>query len=175
MRYYLILSILPLMVSCASMQHKQSKTITVHAISAAGIGKAIGTVSFEESVKGLVISPKLHSLSAGLHGFHIHENPSCETADKEGKAVAGLAAGGHFDPHSSAKHEGPEGQGHHGDLPALIVNTDGTANTTLTAPRLRLADIIGRSLMIHEGGDNYSDNPKPLGGGGARIACGVIN
>lgn len=175
MRYYLILSILPLMVSCTSMQQKQSKTITVHAISAAGIGKAIGTVRFEESVKGLVITPKLHLLSAGLHGFHIHENPSCETADKEGKAVAGLAAGGHFDPHSSAKHEGPEGQGHHGDLPALIVNTDGTANTTLTAPRLRLADIIGRSLMIHEGGDNYSDNPKPLGGGGARIACGVIN
>jgi Cu-Zn family superoxide dismutase len=28
--------------------------------------------------------------------------------------------------------------------------------------------------MIHEGGDNYSDQPKPLGGGGARIACGVI-
>jgi Cu-Zn family superoxide dismutase len=28
--------------------------------------------------------------------------------------------------------------------------------------------------MIHEGGDNYSDKPKPLGGGGARIACGVV-
>ena len=28
--------------------------------------------------------------------------------------------------------------------------------------------------MIHEGGDNYSDTPKPLGGGGARMACGVI-
>ena len=23
------------------------------------------------------------------------------------------------------------------------------------------------------GGDNYSDQPVPLGGGGARIACGV--
>lgn len=174
MRYYLLLSILPLMLSCASMQHQQSKTITVHAISAAGIGKAIGTVRFEESAKGLVITPRLHSLSAGLHGFHIHEKPSCETADKEGKAVAGLAAGGHFDPHSSAKHEGPDGHGHHGDLPALIVNNDGTANTTLIAPRLSLSEISGRSLMIHEGGDNYSDSPKPLGGGGARIACGVI-
>ena len=28
--------------------------------------------------------------------------------------------------------------------------------------------------MIHAGGDNYSDLPKPLGGGGDRIACGVI-
>jgi Cu-Zn family superoxide dismutase len=28
--------------------------------------------------------------------------------------------------------------------------------------------------MIHVGGDNMSDQPKPLGGGGARYACGVI-
>jgi Cu-Zn family superoxide dismutase len=28
--------------------------------------------------------------------------------------------------------------------------------------------------MIHAGGDNYADQPAPLGGGGARIACGVI-
>jgi Cu-Zn family superoxide dismutase len=28
--------------------------------------------------------------------------------------------------------------------------------------------------MIHAGGDNYSDHPKRLGGGGARIACGVV-
>ena len=35
-------------------------------------------------------------------------------------------------------------------------------------------DFLGRSIMIHEGGDSYSDKPAPLGGGGARIACGVI-
>jgi Cu-Zn family superoxide dismutase len=45
---------------------------------------------------------------------------------------------------------------------------------TLTAPRLKVADAEGRALMIHAGGDNYSDQPKPLGGGGARIACGVV-
>jgi Cu-Zn family superoxide dismutase len=28
--------------------------------------------------------------------------------------------------------------------------------------------------MIHAGGDNYSDEPAPLGGGGARVACGVV-
>ena len=38
----------------------------------------------------------------------------------------------------------------------------------------KLSDLSGRSLMIHAAGDNYSDDPKPLGGGGARIACGVI-
>jgi Cu-Zn family superoxide dismutase len=28
--------------------------------------------------------------------------------------------------------------------------------------------------MIHAGGDNHADHPAPLGGGGARMACGVI-
>jgi Cu-Zn family superoxide dismutase len=35
--------------------------------------------------------------------------------------------------------------------------------------------IRGRSIMIHAGGDDYSDAPAPLGGGGARIACGAIH
>ena len=39
---------------------------------------------------------------------------------------------------------------------------------------LKLEALTGRTIMIHEGGDNYSDSPQPLGGGGARIACGVI-
>ena len=28
--------------------------------------------------------------------------------------------------------------------------------------------------MIHAGGDNHSDHPKLLGGGGTRMVCGVI-
>jgi Cu-Zn family superoxide dismutase len=28
--------------------------------------------------------------------------------------------------------------------------------------------------MVHAGGDNHDDHPMPLGGGGARFACGVI-
>ena len=38
----------------------------------------------------------------------------------------------------------------------------------------RMNEIKGRALMIHAGGDNHSDHPAPLGGGGARMACGVI-
>ncbi|TMA53165.1 MAG: hypothetical protein E6J75_15750, partial [Deltaproteobacteria bacterium] len=37
---------------------------------------------------------------------------------------------------------------------------------------VKLEDVAGRALVIHEGGDNYSDTPKPLGGGGVRMACG---
>ena len=61
-----------------------------------------------------------------------------------------------------------------GDLPALYVDPQGNATSPVLAPRLKMADLKRRSLMIHMAGDNYSDHPAPLGGGGARVACGVI-
>ena len=93
---------------------------------------------------------------------------------KDGKMTPGQAAGGHFDPKKTGKHLGPNGDGHLGDLPVLVVDKDGKATTPVVASRLKVADLKGHSLMIHAGGDNYSDTPKPLGGGGARVACGVV-
>lgn len=155
------------------------KTVTINAISAdgskpGGIGAAIGTISFSDSDSGLVIKPALKQLSPGSHGFHLHEKASCDAADKDGKMVAGQAAGGHYDPAKTGMHAGPMGEGHHGDLPALVVDSDGNAVKSVVAPHLKLADIAGHAVIIHEGGDNYSDTPKPLGGGGGRVACGII-
>jgi Cu-Zn family superoxide dismutase len=56
----------------------------------------------------------------------------------------------------------------------MRVDSGGNAMTAVIAPNLKLADVKGRAIMIHAGGDNYSDQPAPLGGGGARIACGVV-
>jgi Cu-Zn family superoxide dismutase len=148
--------------------------VPMNLITEQGIGKSIGTVTISEGPDGLVFTPQLTGLAPGLHGFHVHQNADCSAGMKDGKPVAGLAAGGHFDPAKTGKHEGPHGKGHLGDLPALPVGADGKAVTPVTAPRLKLADVHGRSLMIHAGGDNYADQPAPLGGGGARVACGVI-
>ena len=87
--------------------------------------------------------------------------------------VAGLAAGGHWDPDETGEHLGPFGNGHRGDLSRLVVNDDGTTPTSVVAPRLSTADLRGKALVVHAGGDTYSDTPA-LGGGGARIACGVV-
>ena len=124
------------------------KIVVVNAISEEGVGKIIGTVKLSDSDAGLLIDPDLGELSPGLHGFHIHEKPNCGVADKDGKKVAGLGAGGHYDPHKSAKHEGPEGHGHHGDLPALEVKDDGSATKIVVAPRLKLSEITGRSFFF---------------------------
>ena len=151
----------------------QKQLIQVYQVDAKGVGASIGTVTFKQTAKGLLITPALGKLSPGEHGFHIHENGSCEAALKDGKMGAALAAGGHLNPEKVAHHGTPL-DGHLGDLPALTVNDKGFATTPVLAPRLKLADIQGRAIMIHAGGDNYSDSPKPLGGGGDRVACGVI-
>lgn len=144
-------------------------------VTAAGTGKMIGVVSISESPNGLVFTPKLTDLPPGPHGYHVHENGSCGVNEKDGKKVAAGAAGSHLDPGGSKQHLGPTGNGHLGDLPPLVVGGDGRATVPVTAPRMKsLAEVKGKALMIHAGGDNYADKPAPLGGGGERIACGVI-
>ena len=145
----------------------------VHKVTATGVGEAVGTVTIGD---GGAVKTALKGLPAGPHGFHIHQNGSCDPATPAGgQPTAAGAAGGHFDPQSTGKHEGPQGSGHLGDLPLLEVGADGAANATLTAPHLKdAASLKGKAVVIHAGGDNYSDQPQPLGGGGARIACGII-
>lgn len=150
-------------------------SVSMNAVDEKGAGKAIGTVTISENQYGLVFTPDLEGLSPGLHGFHVHENGDCGPSQKDGKVTPAGAAGGHFDPKKSGQHGAPWGEGHLGDLPALYVNKEGQASNAVLSPRLRkLDDVKGRALMIHAGGDNYSDEPQPLGGGGARMACGVI-
>jgi superoxide dismutase, Cu-Zn family len=159
----------------ASMAAKAApEPIVMNVVSAAGIGAQLGTVTLEETPYGVVFTPSLAGLEPGAHGFHVHENGNCAPDVKEGKPVPALAAGGHYDPEASKKHGLPWGNGHRGDLPGLVVDGTGNANMPVLAPRLKLAELKGRSLMIHVGGDNHADHPQPLGGGGPRMACGVI-
>jgi superoxide dismutase, Cu-Zn family len=118
-------------------------TVTMNEALPDGNGKALGTVTVTETPYGLLFSPKLTGLAAGIHGF------------------------AHLGPYND--------KGHLGDLPGLVVNADGTATYQILAPRLKsLSELKQHALMIHVGGDNYADHPMPLGGGGARMACGVI-
>lgn len=147
--------------------------IAMHAVDERGVGAPIGQVTVSETRYGLVFTPALRGLSPGLHGFHVHQNPDCSAQERDGKMIPAIAAGGHFDPEKTNKHGTPWGDGHAGDLPPLYVAADGQANQPVLAPRLAMADMKGRSLIIHAGGDNHADHPAPLGGGGARMACGV--
>ncbi|MBT9490941.1 MAG: superoxide dismutase family protein [Paucibacter sp.] len=165
-----------LLISLCGVVHAAaaaSIAIPRHLIDSQGANRPLGWVTVIESNFGLVFSPDLAGLPPGFHGFHVHENPSCAPGVRDGQTVAGLAAGGHFDPLGTERHGTPWGTGHLGDLPALVVDASGHANYPVLAPRLKLADLRARSLMVHINGDNHADHPMPLGGGGGRLACGV--
>lgn len=158
---------MPLAAAAASI------AVPMHLIDSQGASRPLGQITVIESNFGLVFSPDLDGLPPGIHGFHVHEHPSCAPGVRDGVAVAGLAAGGHFDPLGSQRHGTPWGTGHLGDLPALVVDASGHANYPVLAPRLKLADLRARSLMVHINGDNHADHPMALGGGGGRLPCGV--
>ncbi len=170
MRHFILtfligLALSPLTTSWAA--ENQDLIVNMYQVAQTGVGESVGTVTIQQTKYGLLFIPNLHGLAPGVHGFHIHENPVC--------TEMGMAAGGHYDPTKTGKHLGPyDDKGHKGDLPVLIVDQSGQATLPVLAPRLKLSELKEHSLMIHEGGDNYSDEPQKLGGGGGRMVCGII-
>lgn len=175
MRLLILASAAAAITACASLRDD-----TIHVpmalTSASGPGASIGEIVLKRGGAGVELKLNLRGLPPGQHGFHLHTAPSCETTtNAEGVAVLGGGAGGHLDPAASGHHMGPMGQGHLGDLPVLLVNADGTARQILQVTRFHSPeDFAGHALVIHAGGDNYGDAPLPLGGGGVRLACGVV-
>lgn len=167
-------SLIAVLLTTSAMANTNEPTASMSLVDATGKLAWIGEITVSETPYGLLFTPQLRALPPGLHGFHLHEYPSCAPKEKDGKPVAALAAGGHYDPDASGRHGTPWGDGHRGDLPPLYVDAEGSSVQPVLAPRLKASDLGGRTLMIHIGGDNHADHPAPLGGGGARIACGVI-
>lgn len=136
-------------------------------------GEKIGRAELTELSKGVKIKIEASRLMPGKHGFHIHENGSCEPPDFK-------SAGGHFNPFG--KHHGFENKKgpHAGDLPNLFVGTEGKVSTEMIDKYVTLAQgepgsLLkpgGTSLVIHDGPDDYMTDPA--GNSGGRAACGRI-
>ena len=142
-------------------------------LDAGGIGKEIGTLERSDTEAGLRVrrawpAYRQATTVSMFTLIRIAVPVTRQTANQ--RPAWGLAA---ISPANTGKHLGPLGEGHKGGLPALTVDADGKATQDVLAPHLKVSDVKGHSIMIHVGGDNYSDQPAPLGGGGARIACGV--
>lgn len=154
--------------SLSTLSLAATLTVPMNFTAEQGTGASAGRIVISETPYGLQFSPNLRGLTPGGHGFHVHATPSCDNN--------GMAAGGHYDPENTGIHRGPyDDSGHLGDLPLLTVKDDGTATTPVIAPRLhRLSELQNHALMVHTGGDNYDDTPEKLGGGGARMVCGII-
>lgn len=141
-------------------------------------GREIGTVTLQPQRNGsTVIAIRVLRLTAGFHGFHIHEHGRCEVTD-EGVFIT---AGGHFD--MTRQQHGA----HSGDMPSLQADEQGRASLVFHTTNFNLRDLLandGTAIIIHAEADNFANIPARYGGAdeatrangdaGARIACGVV-
>ena len=133
-------------------------------------GEAMGTVMLTQGPRGVLIQARISGLSAGPHGFHIHETGACSPDFS--------AAGDHFNPHGVGHGPLYAGGEHAGDLPNIIAHAGGEAMADYYTPAVTLADgslhslfdADGSAIVIHEGPDSYGEDA----GAGGRAACGVI-
>ena len=98
----------------------------------------------------------------GPHGFHIHEFGNCQAGTPNDPFPA---AGEHWNPTNQ-----PHGN-HAGDFPVLFSN-QGQARMCFFTDRFQVANIIGKSVIIHQNPDDY--RTQPAGASGKKLACGVI-
>jgi superoxide dismutase, Cu-Zn family len=128
-----------------------------------------GTVDFATGPNGLVVHAYVNNLPPGPHGIHIHEKGDCSAPDA-------FSAGEHFNP-TGEKHGGLHSNERHiGDLGNIVANKKGSTHLEIKVPPSKSEydwkGIIGKSIVIHEGKDDFKSQPS--GNSGKRIACGLI-
>lgn len=109
-------------------------------------------VLVESTVQGLP------DTDTGFFGFHIHAGNNCA-----GDGFPNTSS--HYNP-TKAPHPS-----HAGDLPPLL-SCHGNAYMTVATDRFRVADIIGRTVVVHDMADDF--HTQPAGNAGTKIACGAI-
>ncbi len=72
--------------------------VPIQRISPAGVHENTGSFGLLQLPDKLEVLVVLTGFPPGWHAMHIHEKGSCAPAVKDGKLVAGAAAGPHFDP-----------------------------------------------------------------------------
>ncbi len=135
-------------------------------------GLEIGNARFEQGPTGVLIRIQIApgGLTPGWHGLHLHEKGDC--SDVGTYQLSGGHHGKEVGAHGLMNPDrGPEP----GDLPNAWAAADGSAGyeafTRLTELVPALGD-DGLSIVIHAAEDDHRS--QPIGGAGARVACGVV-
>lgn len=121
-----------------------------------------GTVQFYPMWGGVLIVAQFRGLprsGEGIFGFHIHQGRNCTGPDFGD-------TGGHFD------FGGTHHPNHAGDMLPLFRCCGGRAYLSFVTSRFSVTDVIGRTVVVHSGADDF--NSQPAGNAGRKIGCGVI-
>lgn len=125
-------------------------------------------IHFKTTDEGLAYNIKAQGLKPGKHAYHIHFYGDCTASDAD-------SAGTHFNLKGSSHNPPDDIDRITGDLGDLDVDDNGEAEDSgILEDGMLQGDksIIGRSVIIHEKPNDYSE--PPIGAAGDRDACGVI-
>lgn len=131
-----------------------------------------GNAVFTQENGAVTMVVVLGGLKEGVHAIHLHEKADCTAED-------GSSAGGHWNPTNQPHGKWGIATGYHkGDIGNLTANADGNATLSMTTDEWCIGcgdankDILGKSIIIHEGTDDFTT--QPTGNAGGRVSCGGI-
>lgn len=149
-----------------------AQTLTTQLNAADGKHVADATVDFTNGYATVTIETvDAGILSPGLHGLHIHAVGKCEANSvppSGGQSADFASAGGHFQAPAHT------GQPASGDLPPLLVRSDGSGKLVATSDGFtidQLKGAEGSSIVLHQGADVGATTAES----DQRIACGVLS
>ena len=127
-----------------------------------------GVVRFYQTKSGVIVLAEISGLPKSenkckqpIFAFHIHSGDSCSGNETDVFADA-LS---HYNPNNCPHPY------HAGDMPPLF-GVNGHAFSMFLTDRFSVREIIGKTVIIHSGPDDFSS--QPAGNSGIKIACGVI-
>lgn len=140
-----------------------------------GDSKDMGVVTVIDAPHGVLLKLELKGLTPGWHAVHFHEKGDCGAPDFK-------SAGAHVHTAATTVHGllNPDANDS-GDLPNVFATADGSVTAEAYSPlvslkgaggRPALLDADGSAIVVHASPDDHKS--QPIGGAGARAACGVI-
>ncbi|HET6768274.1 MAG TPA: superoxide dismutase family protein [Chitinophagaceae bacterium] len=131
-----------------------------------------GTVRFDSDSDGkvkMMLDITIPRKAGKTVALHIHEHGNC--GDKA------MLAHGHWNPTNTQHGKWGSGSFHSGDIGNVKLNAQGKGTMTLTTDLWTLGgkpdkNILGKSMIVHGGADDYKT--QPTGNSGTRIGCAVI-
>lgn len=133
-------------------------------------GKVKGTIKLKDTKRGLKIMMDLRNIKEGYHGFHVHEFGDISDGAN--------SLGSHYNPDKKT-HGGLHNKNKHkGDLGNIIADKNNNVKYNFYAKGLKVKELYGRSLVIHEKKDDLgkgnNEESKKTGNSGKRIGYGII-
>ena len=156
------------LLACSAILAVSCTTTKNYTINSKSGTESQGTAKFVQTGKNVEMDLNVYKLTPGIHAVHIHEKGDCSSTD-------GSSAGGHWNPTNHDHGKFGSETFHMGDIGNLNADKDGTARMVFKTDKWCIGckdetkNIVGKSLIIHAGRDDFKT--QPTGNAGGRVGC----